>query len=108
MGETFMSAITKIEDLITKKKQINDRAASLLSEAVLDRMKSGNLTRNSEKDIKNALKDFSPEEKEEILVRTLVYIGMNASVNKSNSSSDYDDDDYRSGRKVRSRSDLFR
>lgn len=108
MGETFMSAITKIEDLITKKKQINDRAAALLSEAILDRIRSGNLTRNSEKDIKNALRDFSAEEKEEILTKAIIYVGMNTTSNKSTMSSDDDDDFSRgSGKKVKSRSDLF-
>ena len=110
MGETFMSAITKIEELITKKKQINDRAASLLSEAILDRIRSGNLTRNSEKDIKNSLREFSLEEREEILTKALIYVGMNTTSNKSTSQyNDDDDDDFtgRSGKKVKNRADLF-
>ena len=106
MGETFMSAITQIDDLVSKKKQIIERAASLLAEAILDRIRTGNLTRNTEKDIKNAIKSFSAEEQAEILARAIVMVGMNTSKNKSI----YDDDtDYRpnSGKKVKNRSDLF-
>ena len=108
MGETFMSAVTKIDDLITKKKQIIERAASLLAEAILDRIKSGNLTRNTEKDIKNAIKNFSSEEQVEILSKAIVIVGMN-NTSKSYNSDDDDDDDtrYNSGKKVRSRSDIF-
>ena len=107
MGENFMSAVTQIEDLISKKKQIIERAAGLLAEAVLDRIKTGNLTRNSEKDIKNAIRNFSSEEQTEILSKAIVLIGMN---NNSKNKSNYDDDnDYRSnsGKKVKSRSDIF-
>jgi hypothetical protein len=107
MGENFMSAATQIEDLISKKKQIIERAAGLLAEAVLDRIKSGNLTRNSEKDIKNAIRNFSSEEQTEILSKAIILIGMN---NNSKNKSGYDDDDdYRPnpGKKVKSRSDIF-
>ena len=107
MGENFMSAITKIDDLVSKKKQIIERAASLLAEAFLDRMRSGNVTKNSEKDITNAIKNFSNDEQVEILSKAIIYIGMNTSGSKSN----YNDDNYdynrRSGKKVKSRSDLF-
>ena len=106
MGETFVTAITQIEDLISKKRQIIERAASLLSEAILDRIKSGNLTKNTQKDVMNAIKSFSTEEQVEILSRAIIYVGMNTSKSNSN----YDDDDiYRpnSGKKVKSRADLF-
>ena len=105
MAETFMSAVTQIDDLVSKKKQIIDRAASLLAEAILDRIRTGNLTRNTEKDIKNAIKSFTAEEQAEILSKAIIYVGMNNSKRSSN----YDeDDDYRSnGKKVKSRSDLF-
>ena len=105
MGETFMSAITQIEELINKKKQIIERAASLISEAIIDRIKSGNMSRATEKDIKNSIKNFSLEEQVEILSRAIVFVGMN---NKTNNYSD-DDNGYRSnsGKKVKSRSDLF-
>ena len=108
MGETFMSAITQIEDLVSKKRQIIERAASLLSEAILDRIRTGNLTRNTERDIKNAIKNFSPEEQVEILSKAIVFVGMNSA--KTNNIS-RDDDDYdmrpRSGKKVKDRSDIF-
>ena len=106
MGETFMSAITQIEDLVTKKRQIIERAASLLAEAILDRIRVGNITRATEKDVKNAIKSFSMEEQVEILTKASVIVGMNMS--KSTSSYD-DDDDYRpnTGKKVKSRSDIF-
>ena len=105
MGETFMSAVTKIDDLVTKRKQIIEKTASLLAEAILDRIKCGNLTRNSEKDIKNAIKAFTIEEQNEILVKTIIYVGMN---NTKNHNSDDDDEFQFNGKKVNSRSDLFR
>lgn len=107
MGETFMSAITQIDDLVSKKKQIIERAASLLAEAILDRIRTGNLTRNTEKDIRNAIKSFSAEEQAEILSRAIIFVGMNMNKHSSNN---YDDDNgYRnnSGKKVKNRSDLF-
>ena len=107
MGETFMSAITQIEDLVSKKKQIIERASSLLAEAILDRIRTGNITRNTEKDIKNAIRSFSAEEQTEILSRAIVIVGMNM----TKQTSSYDDDDYgyrpNNGKKVKSRSDLF-
>ncbi len=105
MPENFMSAITKIEDLVSKKRQIIERAASLLAEAVLDRIKTGNLTRNTEKDIKNAIKNFSQDEQTEILTKAIIIIGMNNGSHNNN-----DDDDYgfhHTGKKVKNRSDLF-
>ena len=108
MGENFLSAITQIEDLVSKKRQIVERAASLLAEAILDRMRSGNLTRNTEKDIKNAIKNFSSDEQVEILSKAMVLVGMNNLTNTSRN----DDDDYgnyrhNSGKKVKNRSDIF-
>lgn len=108
MGETFLSAVTQIEELVSKKRQIIERAASLLAEAILDRIRTGNLTRNTEKDIKNAIKSFSNDEQVEILSKAIVIVGMNMS--KTNSNNDDDDDDYyrsNSGKKVKSRSDIF-
>lgn len=108
MGETFMSAVTQIEDLVSKKKQIIERAASLLSEAILDRIRTGNLTRNTQKDIMNAIRSFNEDEQIEILSRAIIYVGMNMGKNNTNS----DDDDYfdrpNSGKKISSRSDIFR
>jgi hypothetical protein len=106
MGETFLTATTQIDELITKKRQINERAASLLSEAVLDRIKSGNLTRNSEKDIKNAIKNFSVDEQVEILAKAIILIGMN---NTTKHSIIDDDDDYKynHSKKIATRSDIF-
>lgn len=107
MSETFMSAITQIEDLVSKKKQINERTASLLTEAVIDRMKSGNLTRATEKDIKNAIRGFSEEEQVDILIRALVMLGMNTNKTSRNQNND-DDDDYSGNRKkIKNRSDIF-
>ena len=104
MAENFMSAITQIEDLVSKKKQIIERTSSLLAEAILDRIRTGTLTKNTEKDIKNAIRSFSDDEQAEILSKTIIYIGMNSF--KKNSSND---DDYypKTGKKVKSRSDIF-
>ena len=107
MSETFMSAVTQIDGLINKKNQIIERVASLLAEAILDRIRSGNLTRSTEKDIHNAIKSFSNEEQLEILSKAIVIVGMNMSKNTSNNNYD-DDDDYRPNpKKVKNRSDLF-
>ena len=107
MSETFMSASTQIDDLVAKKKQILERTASLLAEAILDRIRTGNLTRNTEKDIKMAIRNFTAEEQADILSKALVLVGMNNTRNTSN----YDDDDdygrHTPGKKVRSRSDIF-
>lgn len=109
MGETFMTANTQIEELISKKKQIIERTASLLTEAVIDRIKNGNLTRNTEKDVKNSIRDFNEEEQIEILSRAMVMVGMN--INKGSGRSFEDDDNsyFTSGtpKKVKSRSDIF-
>ena len=107
MGETFMSAVTQIEDLFTKKNQIIDKAASLLAEAILDRIRTGNLTKNTQKDIMNAIRGFNEEEQVDILSRAIIYVGMNMRNNNTNS----DDGNYNhfnSGKKVKSRSDIFR
>ena len=107
MGENFMSAITQIEDLASKKNQIIDRVASLLSEAILDRIQSGTLNKNTQKDVMNAIRSFSAEEQAQILSRAIIYVGMNTNKNKSN----YDDDEYggrsNPGKKIKSRSDIF-
>lgn len=103
MGETFMSAITQIEDLFRKKGQIVEKAASLISEAILDRIQNGTITRTTEKDIKNAVQKFSSEEQIEILTRALVLVGMN--INKT--SRNFEDERPDSRKKVKSRSDIF-
>ena len=110
MGENFTSAITQIEDLASKKKQINERAAALISEAILDRIRSGNLTRNSEKDIRNAIRQFSDEEQVEILTKALVLVGMNVKGARRVEVDDDDDNAYfntGSAKKIKSRSDIF-
>ena len=103
MSENFMSAITQIEDLIRKKGQILEKTASLIAEAILDRIQSGTLSRNTEKDIKNAIQNFNKDEQVEILSKALVFVGMNNKTSR-------DSDDRRSEpnkKKIRERSDIF-
>jgi hypothetical protein len=106
MGETFMSANTQIDELVSKKKQIIERAASLLAEAILDRIKTGNLTRNTEKDVMNSIRNFSDEEQIQILSKAIILVGMN---NTSKGSRKNNDDDYQfnTDKKIKSRSDIF-
>lgn len=107
MAENFMSAITQIEDLVTKKNQIIDKVAGLLSEAIIDRIKSGTLNKSTQRDVMNAIKGFSTEEQVQILSRAIIYVGMNTNKNKTN----YDNDEFNSrpnsGKKVKSLSDIF-
>lgn len=106
MGETFLTANTQIDELVSKKKQIIERAASLLAEAILDRIKTGNLTRNAEKDVMNSIRNFSDEEQTQILTKAIILVGMN---NTSKGSRKNNDDDYQFNhdKKIKSRSDIF-
>ena len=103
MGENFMSARTQIEDLIRKKGQINERVASLIAEAILDRIQSGTLSRNTEKDITNTIKDFSADEQVEILTKALVLVGMNNKTSRNTENNRYGS----SPKKIKNRSDIF-
>ena len=72
-----MTAMTQIQDLLEKEKQITDKAASLLYQAIQDRMNNGTVNANIEKDIINAVSGFPAEKQTVILTKALVYLAMN-------------------------------
>ena len=111
MGENFMTAITQIGELVRKRGQIIDKAAGYLADAIIDRMRSGKLSKATEKDITSAIDGFSPEEKIEILTKTLVYVGMNTSSStggRKTRTDDYDYDDNIPSPRRGGRGDIFR
>ena len=59
MGENFMTAGTQIESLVEKKKEIYDKAANLLAEAIMERTNTSTVNMNTKKDILNIIKGFS-------------------------------------------------
>lgn len=83
----FMSAMTEIGELVQKKLQIVRKTASLLSEAIVDRARSGKLSGNTKIDIKNTLNEFSDEEKVDILTEAIILVAQ------QNSTKKYNDDD---------------
>lgn len=105
MSETFVTANTKIEDLLSKRDQILEKTAGLVAEVILGRQQENNLQRSNEKDIQKMISRFSAEEQVIILSKALVIVGMNNNSLNSN----YDPFD---GSRVRkggsSRSSLFR
>ena len=85
MGETFMSISVRIDELLEKEKKIVEKAAALISDAVIGRIKERKVAMNMEKDIKNAIKGFSPEKQIDILAHAITLIGMNSGANISSS-----------------------
>lgn len=77
MSENFMTAGTQIEALVEKKDQLIEKAASLLFEAVKDRMRQNQVKKSMSNDILNILKGFSEEEKNIILSKTIMYLASN-------------------------------
>lgn len=106
MGETFMTAGTQIEGLIEKRDAILDKTAGLLAEAVIDRAKSGNLKKSTEKDITNLIKDFGADEQAIITRKALLLVAMNAKFGPSQMNDAYDDAT-RSLHSNRSQSNIF-
>ena len=79
----FMSAMTEIGELVQKKLQIVRKTASLLSEAIVDRARNGKLNGNTKIDIKNSLKEFSDEEKVDILTEAIILVAQQNSTKKT-------------------------
>lgn len=108
MGESFMSAKIKIEEQYAKEKRSHDVVSGIVADAVIDRIRAGNLSMSSLKDIENLINMYDDSVKVEILSRAIIYVGMNTSKNNTNS----DDDDFgrpNSGKKNKGRSEkLFR
>ena len=104
MSETFVTANTKIEDLLSKRDQILEKTAGLVAEVILGRQQENNLQRSNEKDIQKMISKFSAEEQVIILYKALVLVGMN----NNSSSSSYDPFDGARRKGGNSRSSLFR
>ena len=82
----FMNLMSEMEDIATKTKELLARAGSKLADAIISRIESGVEKGGTatERDIRNAIKDFTSEEREEILIKALVAVAI-----KQSSSSPY-------------------
>lgn len=114
MAKKFMEAETVVSGLISTKEEILKKAANELAEVVVNKAKKGEITPSIKKDILNVIRDFSQEDKNEILINMVVAISSSfaGSSNTNNNSSrntrrDRDDDDY-SDMFGNSRSNIFR
>lgn len=73
MTTTYVSAQSLISELISKKDQIIDRAASIVYDVVSS--KKG----YAANDIGNLIKDFSEEEQVKILEKVIILLATNSS-----------------------------
>ena len=105
MSETFMTAGTKMEDLVSKKEKLLDSAGGLVAEAVIGRAKERGIKKGTLlNDIENLIRRFDEKEKTEILKTALFYMASNGNYSRNTD----DDDDYGySPRSSHSRSGLF-
>ena len=76
-----MTAGTQIESLVEKKKEIYDKAANLLAEAIIERTNTSTVNMNTKKDILNIIKGFNTDEQVEVLSTALIIIAMNGRFN---------------------------
>lgn len=105
MGENFMSIITRIKsDIVETRKKMHEKTASLITEAILDRVQNGTISRNTEKEINTAIEDFSEKEQIAILVKVAVLVAMNAKSGRRNTNND---NRYEPRKNIKNRSDLF-
>ena len=77
----FMNLMSEMEDIATKTKELLSRAGSKLADAIISRIESGVEKGGTatERDIRNAIKDFTSEEREEILIKALVALAIKQS-----------------------------
>ena len=71
----FTTAASEIQNLTSKRNQIIKKAGGIIAEAIKDRSASGRLDNRTKGEVLNMIKEFSDEEKAEILVEALVIIG---------------------------------
>lgn len=83
MGDNFMTASTKIEHLVEKKEQINDKVAGLIAEAVKDRVQNAQLKNSIVTDILSLIRNFSDEDKSKILAKALFYVVSGTNIETS-------------------------
>jgi hypothetical protein len=88
MGENFMSAKMRIDELAGKIGQIAEKTASLLYDAINNRISSsGSVSPKAmENDIRNMLTEMPKDIREDILIKTIVLMSMNAHTNAHASS----------------------
>lgn len=113
MAKKFMEAETIVSDLITTKDDILKKAANELAEVVVGKIKKNEITPSIKKDILNVIRDFSPEDKNEILVNMIIAIsssfaGSSNNYNNSSRNTRRDRDDDYSDMFGNSRSNIFR
>jgi hypothetical protein len=84
---TFTTAVTKVQELVSTKEKLYDKAAGYISEFVIGRMKENKVSNELAVDIAKILNGFTPDEQVKILEKTIVYIVMNTKTNSSKSSS---------------------
>ena len=85
----FMNLMSEMEDIATKTKELLSRAGSKLADAIISRIESGVEKGGAatERDIRNAIKDFTSEEREEILIKALVALAIKQSSSSSRNKS---------------------
>ena len=92
-----MTLMTKVDEFLTKEKDIHKRIGSLIADALIGRVQSKGIERggaSTKKDIINAISKFPAESREEILIEALI-----AMATKSDSSSGVTTKSKSSGRK---------
>lgn len=105
MRETVVTAMTKIDELLSKREQIHDRTASIISDVVIGRVESDKLNSTQTiNEITNMVSKFSKEEQVEILKRVVTDVASNLSPNRNNKKDSYSP----MGFKKSDRSSLFR
>ena len=102
-----MSVNTQYDDLDRKEEQIDRRRASLLAEAILDRIQNGTISMNTETDIRNSIKKYDPNKQVNILIDALLFIAMNNNNKTNRRTNDDDSGRFESKKKVKNRADLF-
>lgn len=77
----FFDLMPEMNEIAGKTKELLSRAGFKLADAIITRMNDGVEVggKSTERDIRNAIKDFSPEEREEILIKALVGVAIKAS-----------------------------
>ena len=67
MAMNFTTATIEVEELIEKRKQINKKIASILTEAINTRISEGKLNMNISRDIHNVIKPLPESDQIEVL-----------------------------------------
>lgn len=79
----FMTAGTELNDVKVKMDQCIQKAGNIISTAMIDKIRRDGVDQNFSKDIKNLLKDFSLEDRVDILLIIINNILKQVSVDSS-------------------------